>query len=108
MILSSMRVRIRLSFEDQAVLQFFETGTRNPDRGGEAGWRTALRRAVGCRHRPAGESSGYFRAKLAPGERLITNSGLAYTILRATQFFEFVGGSRIPGAGMARFMSPAS
>ncbi|NOJ48131.1 SDR family oxidoreductase [Bradyrhizobium archetypum] len=77
------------SFEDKAVLHFFETGTANLV--------TAAKRA-GVRHLIALsivgtdrlESSGYFRAKLAQ-ERLIAASGLAYTILRATQFFEFVG-----------------
>jgi uncharacterized protein YbjT (DUF2867 family) len=71
------------SFEDKAVLQFFETGTLNL---------TAAAKQAGVRHCIALslESSGYFRAKLAQ-ERLIASSGLAYTILRATQFFEFVG-----------------
>lgn len=77
------------SFEDNAVLHFFETGTRNL---------VAAARRAGVRHAVALsvvgtdrlESSGYFRAKLTQ-ERLIAESGLAYTILRATQFFEFVG-----------------
>jgi len=77
------------SFEDMAVLHFFETGTRNL---------IAAAKQAGVRHCVAVsivgtdrlESSGYFRAKLAQ-ERLIAPSGLAYTILRATQFFEFVG-----------------
>jgi uncharacterized protein YbjT (DUF2867 family) len=78
------------SFEDQAVLQFFETGTRNLIAAAkQAGVRHCVALSVVGTDRL--ESSGYFRAKLAP-ERLITNSGLAYTILRATQFFEFVGG----------------
>jgi uncharacterized protein YbjT (DUF2867 family) len=67
------------SFEDKAVLDFFETGTRNL---------IAAAQQAGGTDRL--ESSGYFRAKLAQ-ERLIAASGLAYTILRATQFFEFVG-----------------
>ena len=78
------------SFEDQAALQFFETGTRNL---------TVAAKQAGIRHFVAVsvvgtdrlESSGYFRAKLAQ-ERLIGNSGLSYTIMRATQFFEFIGG----------------
>ena len=78
------------SFEDKAVLHFFETGTRNL---------IAAARQAGVGHcvvlsivgTDRLESSGYFRAKLAQ-ERLIAASGLASTILRATQFFEFVGG----------------
>lgn len=74
------------SFEDKAVLHFFETGTRNL---------VAAAKQAGVRHCVAlsvvGTDNGYFRAKLAQ-ERLIVASGLAYTILRATQFFEFVGG----------------
>ena len=78
------------SFEDKAVLQFFETGTRNL---------IAAAKQAGVRHCVAVsvvgtdrlEGNGYFRAKLAQ-ERLIVNSGLAYTIMRATQFFEFIGG----------------
>lgn len=77
------------SFEDKAVLHFFETGTRNL---------IAAAKQAGAQHFVALsvvgtdqlESSGYFRAKLVQ-ERLIANSGLPYTILRATQFFEFIG-----------------
>ena len=55
--------------------------------------REASRGAVGGRHRsPAGRSrlSGYFRAKMAQ-ENLIKASGIPFTIVHATQFFEFVG-----------------
>jgi uncharacterized protein YbjT (DUF2867 family) len=77
------------SFEDKAVLQFFETGTRNLTAAAEqAGVRHCIALSVVGTDRL--ESSGYFRAKLAQ-ERLIAASGLAYTILRATQFYEFVG-----------------
>jgi uncharacterized protein YbjT (DUF2867 family) len=78
------------SFEDKAVLHFFETGTRNLVAAAkQAGVRHCVVLSVVGTDRL--ESSGYFRAKLAQ-ERLIVASGLAYTILRATQFFEFVGG----------------
>ena len=77
------------SFEDKAVLDFFETGTRNLIAAAKrAGVRHCVALSVVGTDRL--ESSGYFRAKLAQ-ERLIAASGLAYTILRATQFFEFVG-----------------
>jgi uncharacterized protein YbjT (DUF2867 family) len=77
------------SFEDKAVLHFFETGTRNLTAAAkQAGGRHCVALSVVGTDRLA--ARGYFRAKLAQ-ERLIANSGLAYTILRATQFFEFVG-----------------
>ena len=77
------------SFEDKPVLDFFETGTRNLIAAAkQAGVRNYVALSVVGTDRL--ESSGYFRAKLAQ-ERLIAASGLAYTILRATQFFEFVG-----------------
>ena len=77
------------SFEDKAVLEFFETSGRNL---------LAAESAAGVRHHVALSvvgtdrlpESGYFRAKLAQ-EKLIKASGIPYTILRATQFFEFVG-----------------
>lgn len=78
------------SWEDKAVLEFFETSTRN---------QLAAEAAAGVGHHVALSvvgtdrllASGYFRAKMAQ-EELITTSGIPYTILRATQFFEFVGG----------------
>lgn len=77
------------SWEDQAVLDFFETSTRNL---------LAAEAAAGVRHHVALSvvgterllASGYFRAKMAQ-ENLITASSVPYTIVRATQFFEFVG-----------------
>ncbi len=77
------------SFEDAAVLAFFEKSGRNLAR--------AERRA-GVRHHVAlsvvgsdrSPDSGYLRAKMAQ-ERLIKTSGIPYTIIRATQFFEFLG-----------------
>jgi len=77
------------SWEDKAVLDFFETSGRNL---------LAAEAAAGVKHHVALSvvgterllASGYFRAKLAQ-EKLITASRIPYTIVRATQFFEFVG-----------------
>ncbi|MGF6157348.1 uncharacterized protein YbjT (DUF2867 family) [Ensifer sp. KUDG1] len=77
-------------WDDKAVLDFFETSGRNL---------LAAEAAAGVRHHIALSivgserlpDNGYFRAKVAQ-ENLIKASGIPYTILRATQFFEFVGG----------------
>src|SRR2546430_2704205 len=77
------------SFEDKAVLEFFETSTRNvlaAETKADVGHHVALS-IVGSERLPA---SGYLRAKVAQ-EKLIKASSIPYTILRATQFFEFVG-----------------
>lgn len=77
------------SFEDEAVLRFFETTSRNLLRAESAAGvehHVALSIA-GLEHLP---ESGYFRAKLAQ-ERLITGASVSYSIVRATQFHEFVG-----------------
>jgi uncharacterized protein YbjT (DUF2867 family) len=77
------------SFEDKAVLEFFETSTRNvlaAEVSTGAGHHVALS-IVGSERLPA---SGYLRAKVAQ-EKLIKASPIPYTIVRATQFFEFVG-----------------
>jgi uncharacterized protein YbjT (DUF2867 family) len=77
------------SFEDKAVLEFFETSTRNvlaAETKTGIGHHIALS-IVGSERLPA---SGYLRAKVAQ-EKLIKASPIPYTILRATQFFEFVG-----------------
>jgi uncharacterized protein YbjT (DUF2867 family) len=77
------------SFEDRAVLEFFETAGRNihaAEAAAGVGHHVALS-VVGTDRLQA---SGYFRAKLAQ-ENLIKASSIAYTIVRATQFFEFVG-----------------
>src|SRR6266576_48956 len=77
------------SFEDKAVLEFFETSTRNvlaAEGKTGAGHHVALS-IVGSERLPA---SGYLRAKVAQ-EKLIKASPIPYTIVRATQFFEFVG-----------------
>jgi len=78
------------SWEDAAVMKFFETSTRNL-LAGEA--------AAGVRHHVALSvvgtermlESGYFRAKIAQ-ENLIKAFSIPYSIVRATQFFEFVKG----------------
>ena len=77
------------SFEDKAVLEFFETSGRNL---------LAAEAAAGVRHHVAlsivgtdrTPDNGYFRAKVAQ-EKLIEASGTPYTIIRATQFLEFLG-----------------
>jgi len=77
------------SFEDKAVLSFFETSGRNllaAETKAGVGHHVALS-VVGTDRLLA---SGYFRAKLAQ-ENLIKASRIPYTIVRATQFFEFVG-----------------
>ncbi len=78
------------SFEDQAVLSFFETSGRNI---------IAAEIKAGVKHHVALsvvgterlQESGYFRGKMAQ-ERLIKESPIPYTILHSTQFFEFLGG----------------
>jgi uncharacterized protein YbjT (DUF2867 family) len=78
------------SWEDQAVLEFFEKSGRNllaAEAAAGVGHHVALS-VVGTERLLA---SGYFRAKLAQ-ENLIKASSIPYTIVRATQFFEFVGG----------------
>lgn len=84
------------SFEDQAVMEFFRTSSRNL---------LAAESASGVRHHVVLsvvgtdrlQASGYFRAKLAQ-EELIKSSGVPFTIVRATQFFEFVSAIAQSGA----------
>jgi len=76
------------SWEDAAVLKFFETSTRNllsSEAAAGAGHHVALS-VVGTERLL---ESGFFRAKLAQ-ENLIKASSIPYSIVRATQFFEFV------------------
>jgi uncharacterized protein YbjT (DUF2867 family) len=78
------------SFEDRAVLEFFETSGRNllaaeADAGVEHHVALSI---VGADRLP---ENGYFRAKVAQ-EDLIKASKIPYTILRSTQFFEFIEG----------------
>src|SRR3954465_12731705 len=78
------------SWEDKAVLKFFETSSRNllaVEAKTGVGHHIALS-IVGCDRLPA---SGYLRAKVAQ-EKLIKALPIPYTIVRATQFFEFVSG----------------
>jgi uncharacterized protein YbjT (DUF2867 family) len=78
------------SWEDDAVLAFFETSGRNllaAEAAAGVGHHVALS-VVGTDRLLA---SGYFRAKMAQ-EKLIKASSIPYTIVRATQFFEFVEG----------------
>src|SRR5881398_2478756 len=77
------------SIDDEAVLEFFEASGRNL---------LAAEAAAGVRHHVAlsivgtdrTPENGYFRAKVAQ-EKLIEKSGIPYTIIRSTQFLEFLG-----------------
>src|SRR5437667_12474412 len=76
------------SWEDAAVLKFFETSTRNllaHEAAGGVGHHVALS-VVGTQQLA---ESGYFRAKIAQ-EKLIKESSITYSIVHATQFFEFL------------------
>jgi uncharacterized protein YbjT (DUF2867 family) len=78
------------SWEDKAVLEFFGTSTRNllaAEAAAEVGHHVALS-VVGTERLL---QSGFFRAKIEQ-ERLIKTSKIPYTIVRSTQFFEFVDG----------------
>ncbi|MGB7553659.1 MAG: SDR family oxidoreductase [Candidatus Korobacteraceae bacterium] len=78
------------SWEDAAVMKFFETSTRNlltSEASAGVGHHIALS-VVGTERLL---ESGYFRAKMAQ-EKLIKESSIPYSIVRATQFFEFVKG----------------
>jgi uncharacterized protein YbjT (DUF2867 family) len=78
-----------ISFEDRAVLEFFETSGRNLlPAAAEAGVRHHVALSIVAIDRT---DNGYFRAKVAE-EKLIKGSGIPYTIIRATQFLEFLGG----------------
>jgi uncharacterized protein YbjT (DUF2867 family) len=77
------------SFEDAAVLEFFETSARNllpAEAAAGVGHHVALS-VVGADRLP---DSGYMRAKVAQ-EAAVKSATVPYTILRATQFFEFIG-----------------
>jgi uncharacterized protein YbjT (DUF2867 family) len=94
------------SFEDNAVLEFFEKSGRNllaAEAAAGIGHHVALS-VVGTERNP---DSGYLRAKLAQ-ENLIKASKIPYTILQSTQFFEFVGAIVQSGVdGDAIRLSPA-
>ena len=94
------------SFEDKAALEFFETSGHNL---------LAAEAAAGVGHHVALSvvgtdrllESGYFRAKMAQ-EKLIEASGIPYTIVHSTQFFEFLGGIAQSGTdGQTVRLSPA-
>lgn len=94
------------SFEEKAAIEFFEASGRNL---------FAAEATAGVRHHVALsvvgtdrlQGMGYFRGKLAQ-EKLIEESGIPYTIVHATQFFEFTGAIANTGAvGDIIHMSPA-
>lgn len=94
------------SFEDKAVLEFFRTAGRNLLRAGAA---------AGVEHHVALsivgverlQGSGYMRAKMAQ-EDLIRSSGIPYSIVHSTQFFEFMDGiARAGTIGQSVHLSPA-
>ena len=83
------------SFEDAAVMKFFQTAGRNL---------LAAEAGAGVRHHVAlsivgtdRSDNGYFRAKVAQ-EKLAESSGIPYTIIRSTQFLEFLGAIAASGA----------
>ena len=94
------------SFEDKAVLEFFEKSGRNlvaAEAAAAVGHHVALS-VVGSDRLP---ESGYLRAKVAQ-EKLIQASKVPYTILRSTQFFEFVNGiAQSASDGKTIRLSPA-
>ena len=94
------------SWDDNAVLAFFETSGRNllaAEAVAQVGHHIALS-VVGTDRLLA---SGYFRAKMAQ-ENLVKASKIPYTIVRATQFFEFVGGiAQSASEGQAVRLPPA-
>jgi uncharacterized protein YbjT (DUF2867 family) len=94
------------SFEDKAVLEFFETSSRNllaAEASAGVGHHVALS-VVGTNRLL---ESGYFRGKMAQ-ENLIKASQVPYTIVHSTQFFEFLGGIAQSGTdGKAVRLSPA-
>jgi uncharacterized protein YbjT (DUF2867 family) len=78
------------SFEDKAVLEFFETSGRNLLAAEAAAGGIRLHVALSIVGIDRSDN-GYFRAKVAQ-EKLIKASGIPYTIIRSTQFMEFLGG----------------
>jgi uncharacterized protein YbjT (DUF2867 family) len=94
------------SWEDKAVLEFFETSGRNllaAEAAAGVGHHVALS-VVGTDRLLA---SGYFRAKMAQ-ENLIKASEVPYTIVRATQFFEFIDGiAQFSTVGQTVHLPPA-
>jgi uncharacterized protein YbjT (DUF2867 family) len=94
------------SWEDAAVMKFFDTSTRNLlnyEAAEGVGHHVALS-VVGTDRLL---ESGYFRAKLAQ-ENLIKASSIPYSIIRATQFFEFAKGIADSGADGGKVRLPAA
>jgi uncharacterized protein YbjT (DUF2867 family) len=95
------------SFEDAAVLEFFQTSTSNllaAEKKAGVGHHVVLS-VVGTERRP---DVGYFRAKFAQ-EKLIKDSGIPFSIVHATQFFEFVRGIADEGTDGGTFrVAPVS
>jgi uncharacterized protein YbjT (DUF2867 family) len=84
------------SFEDNAVLEFFETSGRHLHPAeAEACVRHHVALSIVGTDRT--QDNGYFRAKVAQ-EKLIEASGIPYTIIRSTQFLEFLRSIAAPGA----------
>jgi len=94
------------SFEDRAVLEFFQASGRNLMAAeARAGVRHHVALSVVGTQRLA--ESGYFRGKIAQ-EALIAAAGIPYTIVHSTQFFEFLGGIVQSGTeGSTVRLSPA-
>lgn len=90
-------VTISPSFEDRAVLEFFEKSGRNllPAEAAAGVKHHVALSVVGTDRIP---DSGYMRAKVAQ-ERIIKEGKVPYTIVRATQFFEFLDAIAGPGEG---------
>jgi uncharacterized protein YbjT (DUF2867 family) len=95
------------SFEDNAVLKFFETSGRNLHPAeAEAGVQHHVALSIVGADRT--RENGYFRAKLAQ-EKLIEASRIPFTIIRSTQFYEFLGGIADSGTeGNTVRLSPGS
>jgi uncharacterized protein YbjT (DUF2867 family) len=95
------------SWDDQAVLTFFETSSRNL---------LAAEAAAGVKHHVALSvvgterllDSGYFRAKMAQEKLIEAAAKIPHTIVRATQFFEFMGGIAQSGADGQTVRIPAA
>jgi uncharacterized protein YbjT (DUF2867 family) len=109
-VLSSAQVVVDVanspSFEDAAVLDFFETSGRHllAAEAVAGVWHHVALSVVGTERLL---ESGYFRAKMAQ-EKLIKASGVPYTIVRSTQFFEFLDGIVQSGVdGKTVRLSPA-
>jgi uncharacterized protein YbjT (DUF2867 family) len=93
-------------WEDQAVLEFFETSSRNilnAEKAAGVGHHVALS-VVGADRLP---HSGYMRAKVAQ-EKLIRAGNIPFTIVRATQFFEFLGAIADSATSNAEVRLPAA